>query len=223
MRKIALIIVGLFMSLVASASTLDEITTDANGTSVNLASIVFDKKCALFGCYTNNTISKKLIGKNFVDATVFDGKGNLTNDHQYFRYLTTVKNKNEADNIVTIKPIAIDIQGQKRAFVKYFPRDSDTWIAVNNSSIENPKKDSGGMAAANITGSMAGSGFSNSAAVGAGAAVMLLADGSPTADFIYCINIEYKDKTKNTLFVKMSYTSTNDAAGTMERMIRDAR
>lgn len=221
MRKIALIIVGLFMSLVASASTLDTITTNISGSIVNLGSIEFNQDGPERNCYMSKKLSKKLVGGTYVDYIVFDDKGKLTTEHSRMEYVKTEKNKNNAKNIVTIRPIALDEEAKASFFGSFADYKTATWKSIENSEMNKQRTDTGGTTSANVAGSMSSNGFSNSSSAGTAAFLMFMTVNSPSASFIYYVEIQYQDGTKESSFVLVKNSKTPYTIMCLKNIIKE--
>lgn len=202
MRKITLIIVGLLMSIVASASTLQEL----NYNNANLGEIKFDTGCYGVACKMSNPLSK-VNGKIYVDYVVFDPKGNLSTKEWRMEKVKTAKTPDEADAVVTMRPIAMNENIHNVVLYRYI--DDKSWKAVDANLSDKKTLDNGGTSGALLANNVKMSGASNSTSAAAGAALFFLTSNSPEGSFIYHVNVKYKNGKSENTFIRFNIVKTD--------------
>lgn len=212
MRKMVMMIMALFMSIMASASTLDEIYTDINGTNINLASIDFNQDCiAGTKCSASVLFNEPLIGKTYTDYLTLDSKGNLTNKQDDLEKNNKFK-KEEVDNIVTIRLIAVDPKSSKDMVSYWFSdyKKQTTWQKLST-DLKMSNEAGGITSAAVLMGNVSNAGFSNGASAGAGLIGVLLDDSSKSGNFLFFMKIQYKNGKSKSGFVLFRNTTIDSA------------
>lgn len=209
MKKIFILLVGLFMSL--GAVTFEELPVAGE--------LDYSHGCG-FKCDATAP-APLLTGRVWVDYIVFGENGKLTNDTGYMNRVRTVNFESSADTVVTIRPIALDDEAGSGQLDYVFGKNSDRWKLVQT-DMKEQHTDSGGTSAANLMNGMSSAGMSNAATAGAGALLFFLSSNSPSGSFLYKITIK-KDNKTDEMFIRIRNSRSSYALMQMSDYLTENR